>query len=466
MNLREALWDFIKYVASLAAFGASLWLAAVIAGYFWPHLPFVGAKPLTMAIGSISAAWFLWSCFETTRGLWRMLRAQHPERRMSLAQGIAAVTSIAPLFQHNAAFNSVLSATALALCALFWSVAMTIGHEVTYAKRGRPYVAFPVFVGMFIVYVLVMALWYRGMSWASLPMSSLSTMELRAIPFLTGSALLILGFVSWRSLRGETASKRPIGRVAITEAEGLPVVTWSQLAGASGTEASADARGRFGLYIGFVAICALAGLLSGSIEGMVLTTIVGAWLGLFGLRGAGSLTMQGDVLRPVTHSKTDDERREEVSPNTQREDCEAYVEIKENELFFCLKRGDLDAGPLPVVERVPLESFDNFEEGSHREWFRDRISTSEVKDWGVIIAQSRVGRVLCVAESVRDRVWLVELLAILQRTFVENRPALTELLTKSKPFPAAPRLGASPGPTRPPSASQQAGSSSVPRRKF
>ncbi len=79
---------------------------------------------------------------------------------------------------------------------------------------------------------------------------------------------------------------------------------------------------------------------------------------------------------------------------------------------------------MPIVESVPWESFGNFEEGSHKQWFRSRGNASELADWGVIVAQSSVGRVVNVAESVHSHAWLVELLVTLQNTFILPRDRL------------------------------------------
>jgi hypothetical protein len=128
--------------------------------------------------------------------------------------------------------------------------------------------------------------------------------------------------------------------------------------------------------------------------------------------------------------------RRETQPVTRLEDCAAFIEVDNGDAYFCLARVDTGSGNVAIAERVPWESFDNFEVGSHREWFRDRSSSSDMTDWGVIIAQSSVGRVLRVAESVRDHAQLVELLAVLQNAFVAPRIRLLRAIREaSQPGP-------------------------------
>ncbi|MEQ1577667.1 MAG: hypothetical protein ABL894_08440, partial [Hyphomicrobium sp.] len=167
---------------------------------------------------------------------------------------------------------------------------------------------------------------------------------------------------------------------------------------------------------------------TGNAENMVFYAMAAAWLGALGLRGAGKFAMQGETLVHVPHTKTEDERREELTPVTRREDCEAFVEQGDGKLWFCVARGTASEGQLPVVERVPFDSFGNFEEGSHKQWFRPRGSVNETLDWGVIVAQSSVGRIVLVAESLHEQAWLIELLVKLQTTFIGPRDAMLQTL--------------------------------------
>ncbi len=90
---------------------------------------------------------------------------------------------------------------------------------------------------------------------------------------------------------------------------------------------------------------------------------------------------------------------------------------------------------------MPWDSFGNFEEGSHRQWLRSRGSPSELADWGVIIAQSNIGRVVAVAETVHSHAWLVELLVKLQNTFIAPRDKIMRdfLEAEQKRAPEAPK---------------------------
>jgi hypothetical protein len=107
---------------------------------------------------------------------------------------------------------------------------------------------------------------------------------------------------------------------------------------------------------------------------------------------------------------------------TRNEDCEAFIEIVNGVPMFSLARGDQKAGTMRVEDSVPWASFVNFEESSHRQWFRSRAAVDMLPDWGVIILQSSVGKVIRVAESVHEQAQLTELLVLLQRVFVEDRP--------------------------------------------
>ena len=250
--------------------------------------------------------------------------------------------------------------------------------------------------------------------------------------------LATLALAFWYFSKEPTESEEPVGIIVATLRAGLPALAWSQRVGTGDTEANDDARGRFKIYLGLIAVAAVLGLASGSFENAILWTVLAVWLGAFGLRGAGSLRTQGNNVQATPYVKTDSDRREEMTPMLRREDCEAFVEQSGPELWFCIARGDKRKGPLPIVERVPWESFGNFEEGSHKQWFRPRASVSDVADWGVIIAQSSVGRVLRVAESVNDHAWLVELLVRLQNTFVAPRDSITQAFREAAQKRSAP----------------------------
>jgi hypothetical protein len=248
--------------------------------------------------------------------------------------------------------------------------------------------------------------------------------------FIASVILFLVGAAFWFLSRDQ--SMRSIGRVNEGNRNGYQLLTWSQIVGTSETVAGKDGRRRFRIYGGVIVVAALAGVANGSAEDAAFYATVAAWLGALGLRGAGKFAMHGQTLVHVSHTKTDEERREELTPVTRREDCEAFVEEVDGVLWFCVARGTASEGPLPVVERVPFDSFGNFEEGSHKQWFRPRGTVSEMLDWGVIVAQSSVGRIVLVAQSVDEQAWLIELLVKLQATFIAPRDAMLRALKEAE----------------------------------
>ena len=257
-----------------------------------------------------------------------------------------------------------------------------------------------------------------------------STVDITEQVFIAPVVLFLLGAAFMFYSRDQ--SMRSIGRVSEGNRNGYQLLTWSQIVGTSETVAGKDGRRRFRIYGGVIVVAALAGVANGSAEDAAFYATVAAWLGALGLRGAGKFAMQGQTLVHVPHTKTDEERREELTPVTRREDCEAFVEEVDGTLWFCVARGTVSEGPLPVVERVPFDSFGNFEEGSHKQWFRPRGTVSETLDWGVIVAQSSVGRIVLVAQSVDEQAWLIELLVKLQTTFIAPRDAMLRALTEAE----------------------------------
>lgn len=227
-------------------------------------------------------------------------------------------------------------------------------------------------------------------------------------------------------------SMNPIGRITEAVRNDYPVLSWTQTVSTNDTVASYDTKIRFKLYLGMIAVAIVAGIASGNPENLLFYLIAVIWLGSLGLRGAGKYALQGQTLVHVPHSKTEAERREELTPLTRREDCEAYIEKQDGKLWFCVARGTAGQGPLPVVERVPFDSFGNFEEGSHKQWFRPRGTVSETLDWGVIVAQSSVGRIVLVAQSLNEQAWLIELLVKLQTTFIGPRDAMLRTLKEAE----------------------------------
>jgi hypothetical protein len=238
-----------------------------------------------------------------------------------------------------------------------------------------------------------------------------------------------VGFaVLWSTARTSATLREPVGLVVDGRRNNLPALSWSQEAATNETVASNDSKGRFKVWGGFIVAGALFGLFyGGGFENMFFGALVAAFLGALGMRGAGTLQFNGQTLQHVPHQPTASDRREEITPVTERQDCEAFLQVGDGVIYFVIARGDKSKGPLPIVESVPWESFGNFEEGSHKKWFRSRGNASELADWGVIVAQSsygRVGRVVNVAESVHSHAWLVELLVTLQNTFIVPRDRL------------------------------------------
>ena len=257
------------------------------------------------------------------------------------------------------------------------------------------------------------------------------TMSIEAI--VAGCAILsILGLLrsgsSWASRRFYPSSKNPLpyggSRGEAANHGGLPYLSWSQTVATNDTVASTMTSVQWTFLLCCVAFCAVAGGVSSGPAGAIVGALAAFFVGSFGLRGAGTLKFQGGTLEVIPHTKTDAERREEITPMSRREDVEVFVEQRGSSLYFCVARGDKASGPLPIVEVVPWDSFQNFEEGSHKQWFRSRGVVDERLDWDVIIAQSSVGRVVRVAESIDDHAWLVELLVNLQNTFIVPREAM------------------------------------------
>jgi hypothetical protein len=176
--------------------------------------------------------------------------------------------------------------------------------------------------------------------------------------------------------------------------------------------------------LGMVVFGAVTGFLSGGIEMAIFSAVTTAWFGQWCLRGAGKLVLSNNTLTSVPHQKSESERREEITPISRKEDCHAFLEERDGQIWFVVARGDKAVGPFAVVECEPWDSFDNFEEGSHKQWFRPRGVADDRLDWGTIIAQSRTGRVMRVAETLSDHAVLVELLITLQNTFIAPRAAM------------------------------------------
>ena len=231
-----------------------------------------------------------------------------------------------------------------------------------------------------------------------------------AVPIVAASAFLAI----WRDIAKRKAKTDQLAPMRIGLRNEMPCVSWSQDVGTSDTLAGVDSRMRLFILLGAVLIAAVLGYRSGGMNGAGLYAFTTFIIGSFGLRYAGKPDLQ---LQISPHHKTEGERRQELTPVTRREDCEAFLQAQGDTIFFSIARGDKRRGALPVVETIPWTSFENFEEGSHKQWFRSRGMPDEMPDWGVIVAQSKVPRVVKVAESVNDHAGLVELLSALQQVF-------------------------------------------------
>lgn len=234
-----------------------------------------------------------------------------------------------------------------------------------------------------------------------------------------------------------------VGVIVELERNGFPLLTWSQEVGTGRSMGQGVARAMWIAQLVTVALGGVVGLYFWGWQGALGGLFVGGWLAALMPREAATpdlrLPIEGSsagaprVPRPLT----DDERRFLAQAETRFEDCEVFIEDAGDELFFCVARGDKSKGPLPVVERVPWSnlatSFDNFEVGSHRQWFRTKSAPDNLPDWDVIIAQARQPRLVKVAESVNDHASMVELLARLQITFTgQNRDEIVSTWKRTR----------------------------------
>jgi hypothetical protein len=242
-----------------------------------------------------------------------------------------------------------------------------------------------------------------------------------------GEAFYYFGFpsigvavVAWQLFKLIEAD-RPFGGIAEGVKNGLPSLSWSQESGSNQTAGDAMTKGLWQVYGALIVGAALIGYFSGTSSDAWANAIFGAIVGA--LAGAAGV---GEGLKRYQ------DRSFSATPLLRQEDCEAFIEFVGGEYWFCVARGDNRSGALPVVERVPWASFSNFEEGSNSQWFRVRGSTSELADWGVIIAQSTVGRVVKVAESINGHATLIELLVQLQNLFVMPRDATLRRLREAE----------------------------------
>jgi hypothetical protein len=347
------------------------------------------------------------------------------------ARVVAVLCGIAPFFDPWSDRDlSGLGGLVVYANICLWAAAIAVGaHRIrNWMSRLSPYWSDK---GLHLMLVLVTAvviemvmhkLWAEGVRVSRNPSANPTHSEIAAMWFRLMMPPLVIGGSTWLIFwRRTPIQDEDFDLIVEGKRNDFPMLSWSQERGTEATLASKDAKERFTFWIGLIAFGAIIGLSTGRTENLFLGAVAAAWIGAFGLRGAGSLKMSGQTLQSVPYSPTAADRREEMTPVTQREDCEAFLRDHEGVIYFFIARGDKSKGPLPLVDSVPWDSFGNFEEGSHRQWFRSRGSPSELADWGVIIAQSNIGRVVPVAETVHSHAWLVELLVKLQNTFIAPR---------------------------------------------
>lgn len=210
---------------------------------------------------------------------------------------------------------------------------------------------------------------------------------------------------------------KPIAILAtprIQHNNGLPSISWEQIAGSTETLADSRTSGFNGALVVFVLIGGLSGYFLSQPDNALRNTLIGmATCLLLGFHALGRFASE---LTP----------NEKSSPVTRTERCRMLVEEGDGTLMFVIARGAGDSDDLPIVARLPLDSFSNFEEGTHKQWFRSRSTTAELNDWGVIVLQTRSGDVVPVAESVDAQYELTKLLGLFQMHIVEPREQLMQ----------------------------------------
>jgi len=246
------------------------------------------------------------------------------------------------------------------------------------------------------------------------------------LTFYLGVPMVGASLIAWQAFE-ITKVKLPFWPITVGTRNGLPCVSWTQEAGSFHSEGRRVVRGLNWFWLGLTVFVSFMAFVSGTpehaYENAIAGAIVGALLGAYGV---------GEALKQRRQNGL--EQIEDSTPGKRREDCEAYLESINGQIWFTIRRGDASKAALPVVEFVPWTSIGNFEEGSHKQWFRSRGSVGSLADWGVIVTQSSEGPVVRVAESVSDHAWLVKLLVILQNTFIAPREAiLQDLRDKDEP---------------------------------
>lgn len=223
--------------------------------------------------------------------------------------------------------------------------------------------------------------------------------------------------------------RRPVGvsgSLRTIQRDGLPGIAWSQEVGTGRTRGGDLDRMEGLATLGVLIVATAAGFYLGGWGGVVIGLVIGGIMTAGVSRYSTHPTVQASssifpTIAYGTRAPSAVEQRRDAAAETREEDCEAFLELRGDEHYFCVARGDRRNGPLPVVEAVPWQSFQNFEEGTHRQWFRSNAEPDGLPDWGVVVVHSTVPRVVKVAESVGDRAGLIELLSKLQSTFIAPR---------------------------------------------
>ncbi len=229
---------------------------------------------------------------------------------------------------------------------------------------------------------------------------------------------------AWINDNKTVSSKRPeLGSIKSYTKNGLPAMSWSQEIASTLTVENVKAGEKLKTIVSSVLVASIAGFIVGGSTAKTGQILADGLGGAFSLALAAFVIVAIALKGDANKQKSDTERRDEVTPVGCQEDCEAFIAEHLGELHLYIARGDLSAGPLPVVSMVLWDSFGNFEEGSQKQWFRKRGVMDSWPDWGVIIAQSNKG-VVCVAESLHSNAWLADLLGQLQQTFVAPRRSM------------------------------------------
>jgi hypothetical protein len=242
-----------------------------------------------------------------------------------------------------------------------------------------------------------------------------------------GIALVVTALLWGQRVKSATTPKSKFNTMVATTSSrgGEPSLSWTQEVGTGETWADHGVRVEWSIMKFMMLGGTGIGFFSGGLQGAMIGGVIGALLaGMVPRDASMPILGGGGFAARAPRQVSEQQRRAEAAPITRFEDCEVFLERTPHKILFCIARGDTNDGPLPVVVKIPYDSFSNFEEGSHKAWFRERDAVDALPDWGVIIAQTVDGHVVRVAESVGSRAMLIDLLGNLQKTFIKPRPAM------------------------------------------